>query len=201
MRNIKKRIGGRQKRVGAVQKKLILLLQGGIALSCARTPYAQWKILQELGQEWKTIGRQKLDRAITSLYESKLVDAQRNTDGTFTITLCEEGTKRALTYNLTKMKIVHPKKWDKLWRLVSFDIPEDERSVRDSLRGHLLRLGFYEMHQSFFVHAFECRDEISYIVELYDVQKYVRFMKAIEMDNVVELTKFFGIPDRHNGDE
>lgn len=198
MRNIKKRIGGKQKRVGSVQKKLILLLQGGIALSCARTPSAQWKILQELGKEWEKVNHQRLNRAITSLYESKLVDARRNQDGTFTITLCEEGTKRALTYNLVKMKISRQKKWDALWRLVSFDIPEDERETRDSLREHLLRLGFYEMHQSFFVHAFECRDEVTYIVELYDVQKYVRFMVATEMDNATELRKFFGIQDEYD---
>ena len=198
MRNIKQRTKKKRKRVGSIQKKLLLLLQGGIALSCARTLNAQWKILQELGKEWRTINRQLLDRAITSLYESKLVDARRNQDGTFTITLCEEEKKRALTYNLAEMKIPRVKKWDKLWRLVSFDIPEDEREARDAFRGHLLRLGFYEMHQSFFVHAFECRDEVTYIVELYDVKKYVRCMIATEIDTVSELRKFFGIQDNYD---
>jgi DNA-binding transcriptional regulator PaaX len=182
-------------RVGHLQKKLLLLLQGGIALSCARTLGAQWKVLQELGKEWESIDRQRLNRAISSLYESKLVDAKRNTDGTFSITLHEDGKKRALRYNIHKMKIQRQSKWDKLWRFISFDIPEDEREVRDSLRGHLLRLGFYEIHQSFFVHAFECRDEVTYVVELYDVKKYVRFITGVEIDNAAHLKKFFGIQE------
>ncbi len=178
-----------------MQKKLLLLLQGGVALSCARTLNAQWRIIQEIGTEWETINRQRLNRAITSLYESKLVDAKRNPNGTFTITLHENGKKRALTYHIHNMRIQKPKKWDRKWRLISFDIPEDERDVRDSLREHLLRLGFYEMHQSFFIHAFECRDEVTYIVELYDVQKYVRFIIATEIDTATELQKFFSIKD------
>ncbi len=178
-----------------MQQKLLLLLAGGVALSSARTPNAQWEIIQEMGREWKAVDHQRMSRAITSLYESKLIDAKRNDDGTFSLTLGEDGRKRVLTYNLTRMKIARPKKWDKLWRLVSFDIPEDEREVRDSLRGHLLRLGFYEMHQSFFVHAFDCKDELTYVVELYDVQKYVRFITAIEIDTAPELCTFFGIHD------
>lgn len=198
MRNIKERIEKRTVRVGSMQKKVLLLLQGGIALSCARTLGKQWKVLQELGGEWKKIDRQRVNRAITSLYESNLVGAQRNADGTFTLQLREGGKKRALTYNAHRMKIERPTKWDELWRLVSFDIPEDERSARDSLREHLLNLGFYEMHRSFFIHAFPCRDEIDYLVELYDVKKYVRFITAVEIDTALELRKFFGVQDQYD---
>ncbi|PIQ68088.1 MAG: hypothetical protein COV91_06000 [Candidatus Taylorbacteria bacterium CG11_big_fil_rev_8_21_14_0_20_46_11] len=191
MRNIKKRINKKQTRVGIIQKRILLLLETGVMLSCARTPLAQWRVVKDLGKEWRDVDRYKLGRALTSLYKSNLVGAVRNTDGTFSITLREKGKKRVLTYAINKMRIVRSKKWDGLWRFVSFDIPEDEREIRNSLRGHLLHLGFYEMHQSFFVHAFECRDEITYIVELYDVKKYVRFMIGTEIDVTKELYDFF----------
>lgn len=191
MRNIKQRI--ERKRVGTNQKKILLLLLGGLALSCSRSPNQTWQILGEIAREWKEINRQQLERAITSLYDSKLVGARRNPDNTFTIVLNDNGHKRALTYNLAAMKIKRPKVWDGLWRMVSFDIPETVREVRDSIRTHLLRLGFYELHQSMFVHPFECKDEIAYIVELYDAKAHVRFITAKDIDNSQHLKRFFNL--------
>ncbi len=189
MRNIKQRI--ERRRVGANQKKILLLLLGGLALSCSRSPRQSWRILGEMKKEWEEINLQQLERAITSLYDSKLVGARRNPDGTFTIVLNDDGRKRALTYNLATMKIKRPGTWDNLWRMVSFDIPETIREARDSIRTHLLHLGFYELHQSMFVHPFECRDEITYIVELYDAQAHVRFITATDIDNAPHLKRFF----------
>jgi len=37
------------------------------------------------------------------------------------------GKKRILRYDLDNMKIKKPLKWDGYWRIVVFDIPEDEK--------------------------------------------------------------------------
>ncbi|MDP3661468.1 MAG: hypothetical protein Q8R17_01270 [bacterium] len=198
MRNIKERIAagkkGKGRRVGAVQQKTLLLLLGGFALACTRSLNKQWKIIGDMKQEWKKINRQTAERALASLYDSKLIDARQNNDCTFTIVLNEKGQKRALTYNLGAMRIKQPEKWDGLWRVVSFDIPENIRDARDSLRNRLLNLGFFELQQSFLVHPYECYDEIEYITELYDLRPHVRFMRAGYIDNEIRLKKFFRLP-------
>ena len=198
MRNIKERIAARKKvrwrRVGAVQKKMLLLLLGGFALACTRSLNKQWKIAGDMQNELKKINRQTAERAVASLYESKLVDAHQNNDGTFTVVLSEKGQKRALTYNLGAMRIKQPAKWDGLWRVVSFDVPEKIRDARDSLRNRLLNLGFFELQQSILVHPFECYDEIEYITELYDLRPHVRFMRAIHIDNETHIKNFFRLP-------
>ncbi|TSC83611.1 MAG: phenylacetic acid degradation operon negative regulatory protein [Parcubacteria group bacterium Gr01-1014_17] len=181
----------KRKKVGAMQQKILLLLLGGVALACARTVGEQWKILTEMGKEWKHIKRQRVERAIAALYESRLVDMRRSDDGTFTLVLNEDGKKRALSYNLGNMHIAQPETWDEIWRVVLFDIPEEKRSARDALRTHLLNLGFFELQRSVLVHPFECRDEIDFLIELNEVRPYVRFMRAHHIDNEPHLKRFF----------
>ncbi|MBI2622975.1 MAG: CRISPR-associated endonuclease Cas2 [Candidatus Liptonbacteria bacterium] len=180
-------------RLGVIQRKVLLLLLAGISLGLAGSPHAQWKVLKELHQEWEKINRQSLERAIRSLYESKLVTRRRNKDGTLTMELSDAGKRRALTFNLATMKIARPPKWDGQWRIVLFDVPEEGKSIRDAFRAHLKRLGFYELQKSVFVHPFECRDEIDFIIELHDLRPHVRFIVAHSIDNAMHLKNIFNL--------
>lgn len=181
------------RRIGTAKKKALLLLLGGLSLGLSGSPRTSWKILGELAKEWKELGRQATERSINSLYASKLVATSENSDGTFTLVLTEKGRKKTLTYDLSRMKIGKPQKWDNVWRLVAFDVPVGKKEVRDSLRGHLLRLGFYEFQQSLFLHPFDCLQEITYITELYDARKYVRFMLVSHLDNEPDVKRFFNM--------
>ncbi len=182
----------RERRIGSAKKKVLLLLFGGLALGLSGSPRSYWKIVGGMKREWDYLAKQTAERAINALYASKLVSAVENTDGTFTLVLTEKGRRRTLTYNLSEMKIKKPERWDKLWRLVAFDVPIGKKEVRDSLRGHLLRLGFYEFQQSLFLHPFDCLQEITYITELYDARRYVRFMLVSHLDNEPDVKRFFG---------
>ncbi len=183
----------RERRMGIAKKKALLLLFGGLSLGLSGSPRTSWKIIGALTKEWKELGRQASERAVNSLYASRLVGAVANPDGSFTLTLNDNGRKRALKYDLHRMKIQRPPLWDTRWRMVSFDIPEKDREARNALRGHLLRLGFYEQHQSFFIYPFDCRGEIEYLIELYNLRKYVRFILAVSIDNDYVVKKFFGL--------
>ncbi len=179
--------------MGVTKKKALLLLLGGLSLGLSGSPRTSWKIIGEMIKEWKELNRQVAERAINSLFASRLVDTKENKDGTFTLILSEKGKRKALTYDLVKMRVEKPTKWDRMWRLISFDVPVDKKEVRDSLREQLLRLGFYELHQSLFIHPFDCFKEITYIIELYDAHAYVRFASLNYIDNEVELRRFFKI--------
>src|SRR3989338_4761077 len=183
----------KRRKLGAVQQKVLLLLLAGISLGLAGSPHAQWRVLKELHQEWEKVNRQSLERAIRSLYESKLVARRRSKDGTITMELSDAGRRRALTFNLATMKIARPQKWDGRWRMVLFDVPEEGKSIRDAFRAHLKRLGFYELQKSVFVYPFECRDEIDFIVELHDLRPHVRFIVAYSIDNAMHLKKIFDL--------
>ena len=194
IRDVRNRLARhKDRRIGVAKKKVLLLLFGGISLGLSGSPGTYWKIAGAMKKEWEELSKQGAERAINSLYASRLVGAKENEDGTYSLTLNEKGRKRVLTYDLARMKIKIPPKWDNLWRMVSFDVPIGKKIVRDSIREHLLNLGFYEMQQSLFIHPFDCKEEIDYLVELHDARKHVRFFLVTHADNEPHLKKFFGM--------
>lgn len=176
---------------GDVQKKILILLLGGIALGLSGSPKRYFQILKEMKKEWKELDRIQLKRAIKSLYQSKLIKEKENPDGTVTLILTQEGEQKALTYNLDEMKITKPVKWDGKWRIALFDIPERARKIRDAFRYHLKQLGFFEFQKSVFVHPYDCKDEIEYLIEFYDARRFVRFIIADHIDNELHLKSHF----------
>lgn len=187
----KKRQTRLQRKIGPRQQKILLLLLGGLALGCSGSPRTSWRIIGAMRKEWKEISRQNAERAINKLYESRLLTAQENADGTTTLLLNEDGKKRALTYQAKNMKVAKPKEWDKKWRVVLFDIPEDERAARDAFRIHLQHMGFYGLQKSASIHSFDCKDEIDFLVELHGIRSFVRFLVVEHLDNEEHLKKIF----------
>lgn len=178
---------------GETQKKILILLLGGLALGLSGSPKISFQILKEMKKEWDWIEKQSLKRAIKSLYESKLIKEKENHDGTITLVLTDKGKEKALTYNLDKMKIEKPEQWDKKWRIALFDVPEKARKIRDAFRHHLKQLNFYEFQKSVFIHPYDCKDEIDYLIEFYDARRFIRFIVAEQIDNELHLKAHFGL--------
>lgn len=178
---------------GEIQKKVLLLLLGGLALGLSGSPKRYFKVLKAIEHDWKEIEKEGLKRAIKSLYESKLIKEKHNPDETVTLVLTDRGKERALTYNLDKMEIKRPNQWDEKWRVVLFDIPEKVRWIRDAFRYRLNQLGFYEFQKSVFVHPFDCQEEIEYLIEFYDARRFIRFIIADSIDNELHLKSHFDL--------
>ena len=91
------------------------------------------------------------------------------------------------------MAIRKPRRWDGYWRIVIFDIPEKRRRGREALRNKLKQLGFYQLQKSCFVHPFDCKSEIDFVSELFEVSPYVNFILAKEIEGQTLLRKRFGL--------
>jgi len=179
------------KKIGSIQKKILLLLISGLVLSATRSSRKQWRIIRAVSGGFKEIDQRAIDRAVNSLYKTKLVSEKQNRDGTTTLILSDDGRKRALTYNLENLKINSPKHWDGKWRIVIFDIPHYLKKSRDALRFLFKEMKFYPLQKSVFIHPFDCQKEIEFIVEWYRVNKYIRFIIADSVDNESFLRKHF----------
>ena len=178
------------KKMSAIKEKIFLLLLAGLSLGFTYSPYRQWKILKTAAKEWKRIDERKLREEIKKLYQTQLVEMKENPDKSYTLILTEKGKLKALTYHFQAMKI-KKKNWDGKWRLIVFDIPEKMRRARDALREKLKELGFYELQKSVFVFPYECKDEIEFIVEFFNLRQYVRYGVLESIDNNLHLRKIF----------
>ncbi len=176
--------------LNAIKQKILLLLAGGLALGFTYNPKKQWKIIREVSREWRKINEKTLQEEIRKLYRSRLIVRKENPDGSFSFILNERGKLRVLNYRFEEM-ILKQEEWDEKWRLVIFDIPEKKKISRDALREKLKKLGFYELQKSVFIFPYECRDEIDFIIEFFELRPYVRIILATEIDNELHLKKVF----------
>lgn len=186
-------MGNNVPRIGNVKKKILLLLCAGLALGLTKSPKKHWWILKQIPKEWQKVNRQALERAINSLYTSHLIQEKNNKDGTTTFILSESGKQKILRFNIDKLEIKKPAKWDSKWRLVMFDVPEKLKGLRDSLRLHFREIGLIELQKSVLVYPYPCSQEIEFILEFYNARKYVRFVLAEKIDNQLYLKKKFNL--------
>ena len=139
------------------------------------------------------IGRKVLRRIIREFREDRLVDFKEQKDGSIKILLSELGIKRALQYDFEKMKIEKPVRWEKIWYLVIFDIPEKKKRAREALRRKLRGLGFCQLQKSVFVFPYECGNEIDFIVEFFELRQHVKLVTATHITNEAELKLYFNL--------
>ena len=183
-------------RLGPKAQKALVLLLSGATLALTTRPDMFFKVVKSAAKAWRDIEQRTLRNAIRNLYRSKLVSYKENEDGIVTLTLTENGKKVALRYNLDTISIQKPARWDALWRVVLFDIPERLREGRKALAQKLRGLGFLPLQKSVFIFPYECKNEIDFIVEIFELRPYVRFMVVKEVDIDLDLKRRFGLLSR-----
>ncbi len=66
-----------------------------------------------------------------------------------------------------------PKKWDRNWYIVIFDIPENKRYARDLLRSKLKSLGFGMLQKSVWISPYKFLGDVEKIVKSFKLELYV----------------------------
>ncbi|MCR4334196.1 MAG: hypothetical protein NUV47_00465 [Patescibacteria group bacterium] len=108
------------------------------------------------------------------------------------ITLTDKG-KEKLYHLQTKDSIVVPKKWDKKWRIVIFDIKEYRRVLRDKLRLTLISIGFKCLQRSVWVFPYDCEDFITLLKADFKIGKDILYIIADTIENDKKLKEYFGL--------
>lgn len=154
-----------------------ILIAGGTIAASILAPKLPYELLKSYIKENK-FKKFQFDRDLGRL--DNRGDIQIGKD---TISITKKGKERVLKYNLEDMVIKKPLKWDKKWRLVVFDIPNYKRNASNVLRHKLESLGFIPYQKSIFILPYECRNEIDYIREIYEVGSNVKLIVADEIDD------------------
>ena len=166
---------------GELAKQILLALSAGFIVTTAIVLPGSAKMFKPLIKKFKT-NKRNFVKSLKAMKRDRVIDFKE--DGNFSnIVITEKGKAKLLRYNLDDMKIKKPKKWDKIWRVVTFDIPEKKKASRNALRAKLKELGFSQLHKSVFVYPYPCLDEIQFIEEIFNVEQYIIFIEAKTIDN------------------
>jgi len=180
-------------RIGILGRQILLLLLAGISLGLTMSVKRRNWILKSIPKELEKIKRKQLNRAIKKLYESKLVNIKENDDGSAELVISDEGKKKILIYNIENLKLKRQKSWDGYWRIIIFDIPQKFKFIRNILSKKLQEIGMYQLQKSVYIYPFECKDELDFIIEYFNLRRYVRFGLLKEIDNELHLRKIFNL--------
>lgn len=175
------------------KEKILLILSAGVALSLSRTPKQYFKIVKNFPKEWRNIEMKRLYRIVREFYNDRLIDYKEDEDGVVKIILTKEGQKKALKFKLDEIEIKKPAKWDGEWRIVIFDIPDRFKNAREAIRKKLRELGFLKLQESVFVLPYECEEEVDFIVEVFLIRPFVRFMRVQSFTNEEQIKIKFGL--------
>lgn len=180
---------------GELAKRILLMIAGGLIIPAAVVAPNLALVLRPIIRalcKKHGVQRQNIVKSITYLKRQRLVSIVEK-NGQQILTLSENGRKKILQYNLDKITLKKPKRWDGYWRLVIFDIPEDMKRGREAFREKLKHLGFYQLQKSCFVYPYDCRKEIDFITEIFDISPHINFIIAKEIEGQEHLLKFFNL--------
>lgn len=106
--------------------------------------------------------------------------------------LSEKGIKSAC---LLKIKEVHGQKirWDGKWRVVVFDIPEENYLIRDLFRRFLKEGGFKQLQKSVWMSPFAIEDELSIFIKQLKIERWVYLMMVQNITNADSLLGKFDL--------
>ncbi|MFA6270433.1 MAG: hypothetical protein WC657_04475 [Candidatus Paceibacterota bacterium] len=163
--------------------KLSVILFVGVA-----APNAAGHIIKLLGWVPDYKNKYQTEKILSVLEKNKLIKFwTKNDKGVLELT--NEGRLYFNRLKAKKIKLPTGKKWDGMWRMVTFDIPEKLKLNRMRFARNLNFIGMYNIEKSIFIYPHECRDQIFKIAELYEVRKYICYMvvKSIEPDSKLKI--------------
>lgn len=134
--------------------------------------------------------RWKIRRSMKNLEQKGFVK-KKVTQGKEEFTLTLSGKNQAMRYRLKELRIAPQKKWDGLWRIVMFDIPEEKRKARRAVARAIKDIGCTQYQKSVFITPYPCEQEIKLVGECFGVRKHIRLVVAQKIETEARAKKFF----------
>lgn len=117
-----------------------------------------------------------------------------NEHGIRNVTLTKSGEALLARLSIGNKKIKPPRKWDRRWRVVIFDIPEKRKAARDRLRLLLSSIGFEKLQNSVWVYPFECEDLLTLLKTDAVLGREVIYIVAEDIEGDKRLRVKFQLP-------
>lgn len=177
-------------------KNILLALGGGIVAVAALPFFACYllpKILKTVPAELRKKKRKKFYDTFYKLRKRGLIKMEYRGKQLY-VHLTKEGKKLAGKYQIDDIKIKKPKKWDKKWRILIFDVPSKDKIKREALRGKIKELGFFKLQKSVWVCPYEFQKEVELIRDFFGLSsEEMKTIVASEIEDEKLIKEFFKI--------
>lgn len=141
---------------------------------------------------WKKFN-QSLARQYVGRLEKRKLIKRKMKDKQAMICLTKKGKTELLKYGIDEIELKQGKKWDRRWRVVTFDISEPKKQSRDALSSRFKHLGMLQLQKSVFVYPFDCKKEIDFISSFFGVEDDILYLESEIKDIDGKLRKYFNL--------
>lgn len=143
-------------------------------------------------EAWKRFNIPYLKRTLYRLEKQKLIEISEK-EGEQIIKVTELGKIKVLKMSLEELALKKPTIWDGYWRIIIYDLPKFLKYKRQILSDYLKAWKFYPLQESVFLHAYPCEQQIYFLRDYLGIGKYVRYIKAVKIENDEMFREFFGV--------
>jgi len=176
----------RETKINIVKIVLGLAAAGGILTVAAVAPNALKAVdlfYDRKKKEYDKYKKKYYIKTVVNRMENRgLIEFYNKGEGSY-IRLTNKGRNELLKYQSRDKTIEKPKKWDKKWRVVIFDIAEVARNFREGLRKELVNLGFVKLQNSVWVYPYECAEVVAMIKTYFKIESEVLYMTVEQIEN------------------
>lgn len=134
--------------------------------------------------------QKKFKKSLNYLRDKKLATYKQQ-DGVYRLKPTSRGVERALFLAYQDLKLEKPAEWDRLWRVVIFDVPNQRTRARDFFRRKLKEMGFYQIQRSILVTPHPCAKEVIILAEMLGISDCLRLMEVKFISPNLDLRKNF----------
>jgi len=173
---------------------LMFLATGTVVFGGAVLP-GIFKALESFNKKGK-FSRREISSAITNIKRQKLIKILKDDNNKVSVLLSNKGKERIVEYSMDDLEIKKPAKWDGKWRILIFDIPTKPKIynlAREALRGKIKDLGLRQIQKSVWAFPYECEDELLFVAEAFEVQKYIEIFTVEKVLHEKELKAMFNL--------
>lgn len=86
-----------------------------------------------------------------------------------------------------------PRRWDRKWRVLIFDIPEYRKVTRNRIRNTLQDIGFVHLQHSVWIYPYDCEDLITLLKADFHVGRDMLYMIVDSLEGDAPIKKHFGL--------
>ncbi len=145
----------------AVEQMLDLMVETA-AIFATRGRYLLWKSCYPSNAAYHT--------AVSRLRKAGIVAYRREGGKIPVLKLTHEGEKRVS--RVCRRRAPWPEKWNGIWYVLTYDVPEKERTYREVLRSFLKRMRMGSLQKSVWVSAHDIRPEYDDLVKAGGVDEF-----------------------------
>lgn len=168
-----------------VVRVLVIALAAGFVIPAIFIAPGSVSILKLFAtKKFRAYDQKEIRSALRMMQREKLI-AVSEQDNHVRLTLTAKGKKRNIIYNIDTISLNSTEKWDGIWRIVSFDIPEKLTTSRNIFREKLKSLGFKQLQKSIWITQYRCYDQVIFLINVLEIDKYIALFETKKINTAV----------------